>query len=251
MSVFHRDGFDIDFLDEGVGAPVVLVHGFASNKEINWVGPGWVSTLKAAGKKVIAFDNRGHGRTTKSYVQADYHPALMAGDTLALATHLGIDRFHLFGYSMGARIAAFTALAAPDRVASLILGGLGAGLVDGVGDWDPIADALLAADRASVWHERGRMFRAFADRTGSDRRALAACISRSRELVTRTQAAGIAMPTLIGVGTKDDIAGDPGELAALLPNAEAFPIVGRDHMLAVGDERWKAKVVAFLAENAP
>lgn len=246
MAVFYHDGFDLDFMESGEGSPIILVHGFASTKEVNWVQPGWVETLVNAGRRVIALDNRGHGRSTKSYRPDDYHPARMAGDILALATHLGIQRFHLFGYSMGARVAAFAGLAAPERIAGLILGGLGMGLVDGVGDWDPIAEALLAEDRASVWNERGRMFRAFADKTGGDRRALAACIARSRELVSRESAKRLSMPTLIGVGTKDDIGGDPHELAALLPHGEAFSIVGRDHMLAVGDKSWKARVLVFL-----
>ena len=54
------------------------------------------------------------------------------------------------GYSMGARVAAFLALAEPQRVATLVFGGLGIGMVDGVGDWDPIADALLADDPATT-----------------------------------------------------------------------------------------------------
>lgn len=247
--IFAHAGFELDYLDAGAGEPIVLVHGFASTKEVNWVQPGWVEALRDAGYRVVAFDNRGHGRSTKSYAPDDYHPARMAEDALALATHVGAERFHLFGYSMGARIAAFAAMRAPERVATLTLGGLGIGLIDGVGDWDPIADALLAEDRASVWHERGRMFRAFADRTGADRRALAACIARSRELVTRDQAGRIAMPTLIGVGTRDDIGGDPQALADLMPKAEAFAIAGRDHMLSVGDRSWKARVLAFVAEN--
>lgn len=250
MAAFAHDGFDFEYVDEGAGEPVILVHGFASNKHINWVQPGWMAALEAAGFRAVAFDNRGHGASTKSYDPEAYHPAAMASDVLALANHLGIARFHLFGYSMGARIAAFAAIAAPERVATLILGGLGIGLVTGVGDWDPIAEALLAEDRASVWHERGRMFRAFADRTGADRQALAACISRSRELVTEERAGRIGMPALIGVGTNDDIGGDPHELAALMPDAEAFAIVGRDHMLSVGDRTWKAKVVEFLKDHS-
>lgn len=93
------------------------------------------------------------------------------------------------------------------------------------------------------------MFRAFADRTGADRKALATCIARSREQLSVEQVGRIAMPALIGVGTADDIAGDPHALAALMPDAEAFPIIGRDHMLSVGDRAWKARVVAFLGDH--
>ena len=61
MASFRHDGVEIAYLDEGEGEPIVLVHGFASTKEVNWVNPGWVTTLTRAGRRVIALDNRGHG----------------------------------------------------------------------------------------------------------------------------------------------------------------------------------------------
>lgn len=174
----------------------------------------------------------------------------MAGDAAALLDHLAIPEAHVFGYSMGARITAFMALAHPHRVRSVVFGGLGIGMVEGVGDWDPIADALLAPSLDVVSHERGRMFRAFADQTKSDRQALAACIMTSRDLLTEADMARIDVPALIGVGTKDDIAGSPQLLAALMPDARALDIPGRDHMLAVGDKVFKRAVLDFYAEIA-
>ena len=91
------------FLDEGEGEPIVLIHGFASNKEVNWVYPGWVTTLRRAGRRVIALDNRGHGESTKLYDPAAYHSAIMAEDVRALLDHLGLGRADVMGYSMGAR----------------------------------------------------------------------------------------------------------------------------------------------------
>lgn len=253
MQTFTHDGFEIAFIDRepegGGGEPVLLIHGFASSHHVNWVAPGWVKTLTEAGYRAIALDNRGHGRSTKSYDPADYTPHLMAGDAAALLDHLGIGTAHVFGYSMGARVSTFLALAHPEKVATLILGGLGYGMIDGVGDWDPIAEALVVPDAATITHPRGRMFRTFADQTRSDRQALAACIETSRELVTEDQLADIRQPVLIGVGTKDDIAGSARELAALLPDAEAFDIEGRDHMLSVGDRTFKAKVLQFLEDH--
>ncbi|WP_206678117.1 alpha/beta fold hydrolase, partial [Salmonella enterica] len=78
-----------------------------------------------------------------------------------------------------------------------------------------------------------------------DRTALASCIRGSRDLVDRAAVASIKVPTLIGVGTKDDIAGSPHELADLMPNARALDIPNRDHMLAVGDRIFKAAVLDF------
>lgn len=249
FSDFTHDGLKIAFFDDGdaAGDPVLLIHGFASSATVNWVHPGWVKTLGEAGYRVIGMDNRGHGRSDKPHHREAYHPSAMAGDAVALLTHLGIAEAHVMGYSMGARISAFVGFEHPERVRSLVFGGLGIGMVDGVGDWDPIADALRAPSLQDVSHERGRMFRAFAEQTKSDRVALASCIETSRELLSAEQMRRIDMPTLIAVGTKDDIAGSPQELAAMMPHARAVDIPGRDHMLAVGDKVFKQAVLEFYA----
>jgi pimeloyl-ACP methyl ester carboxylesterase len=250
FSSFVHDGLNLRYFDEGdpSGEPVLMIHGFASSALVNWVHPGWLKTLGDAGYRVIAMDNRGHGGSDKPLDAEAYRPWVMAEDSIALLDHLRIPEAHLFGYSMGARISVFAALAHPERIRSLVLGGLGIGMTDGVGDWDPIADALLAPDPETITHERGRMFRTFADQTRSDKQALSACIRGSRDLVARSDMGRIEAPTLIGVGTKDDIAGSAQELADLMPNARALDIPGRDHMLAVGDKVFKQAVLAFYAE---
>jgi len=116
MQRFQHDGVEIAFLDEGEGDPIVLVHGFASTAEVNWVYPGWIKTLTAAGRRVIALDNRGHGTSIKLYDPAAYHSARMAEDVRALLDHLDLARADVMGYSMGARITAFFALAYPTRL---------------------------------------------------------------------------------------------------------------------------------------
>ncbi len=252
FSHFIHDGLELAYFDEGDpnGPPVLLIHGFASTAIANWVNPGWLKTLGDAGYRVIAIDNRGHGASDKSYDADAYHPWIMAEDAVALLDHLGIPEAHVMGYSMGARVSTFLAMAHPDRVRSLVLGGLGIGMVDGVGDWDPIADALLAPSLDDVTHQRGRMFRAFADQTKSDRQALAACIKGSRDLAAREDVAKVEQPTLIAVGTNDDIAGSARELAALMPHARVLDIPNRDHMLAVGDKLFKKAVLEFYEQLA-
>jgi len=245
MHRFRHGKVEIAFLDEGDGEPIVLVHGFASNKEVNWVYPGWMSTLVGAGRRAIALDNRGHGQSSKLYDPADYHTERMVEDVLALLDHLGLGHADLFGYSMGARICAFLAAHHPVRARALILGGLGIHLVDGVGLPEEIALAL-EAPRQDVTDPVGRQFRVFAEQTQSDLRALAACIRGSRQTLPREQAQSIRAPTLIAVGTKDSVAGSAQALAAIIPGAQALDIPGRDHMLAVGDKVFKAAVLTFL-----
>lgn len=249
MPQFTHDGVEISFIDEGQGEPIVLVHGFASNKEVNWVAPGWMTTLTRAGRRAIALDNRGHGASGKLYDPAAYHSAVMAQDVRALLDHLDLRRADVMGYSMGARITAFLALAHPDRVRAAVLGGLGYRLVEGVGLPDTIADALEAPALADVTDPTAYLFRAFAEQTKSDLRALAACMRGSRQTLTRSQAAEIAVPVMVAVGETDQIAGSPEALAALIPGAKAIVIPGRDHMLAVGDRVFKSAVLEFLARQ--
>jgi pimeloyl-ACP methyl ester carboxylesterase len=246
MPTFIHEGVEIAFLDEGEGEPIVLVHGFASNKEVNWVLPGWVTTLKGAGRRVIALDNRGHGASSKLYDPAAYHMDLMAADVRALLDHLGLSKADVMGYSMGARIAAVFALADPQCVRSVVLGGLGIRLVEAGGVPETIADALEAPSLADVSDPTARQFRSFAEQTRSDLRALATCLRGSRQTLSRAEVGRIAVPVLVAVGSKDPIAGSPEELAALIPGAQALLIPGRDHMLAVGDKAFKAGVLEFL-----
>ena len=246
---FTHNGVEIAFLDEGEGEPIVLVHGFASNKEVNWVAPSWMTTLTRAERRTIALDNRGHGASSKLYDPAAYFSATMAEDVRALLDHLGLPRADVMGYSMGARITAFLALSHSDRVRAAILGGLGFRLVEGVGLPDTIANALEAPSLGDVADPTAYIFRAFAEQTRSDLHALAACMRGSRQTLSRGQVAQIASPLLVAVGENDSIAGSPEALAALIPGAKALVIPGRDHMLAVGDRVFKSAVLEFLARR--
>jgi len=246
MPSFQNGDVEIAYLDEGEGEPIVLVHGFASTAAVNWVQPGWVQTLTKAGRRVVALDNRGHGASAKLYDPAAYHTRLTAEDVRALLNHLAIARADVMGYSMGARITAFLALAHPERVRSAILGGLGIHLVSDVGLPVSIADALEAPSLADVADPMGRMFRTFAEQTKSDLRALAACIRGSRQTLSADEVGRITAPVMVAVGTKDPVAGSAHELAALLPHGRALDIPGRDHMLSVGDRVFKTGVIEFL-----
>lgn len=248
-------GVRLAYLDEPAvgedrGQPILLIHGFASTHAINWVFPLWVKTLTEDGRRVVLFDNRGHGRSDKLYDPGSYNINLMAADALALLDHLGLDKIDVMGYSMGARIAAFLAQAHPERVRSLVIGGLGHHLAEGATLPTGIADAMEAASLADLTDPMQRMFRGFADATKSDRKALAACIRGARDNLPEDKIGKMRMPVLVAVGTKDEVAGDPFRLAAMFPAARVLTILGRDHNRAVGDAMYKAGVVAFLGDRA-
>ncbi|HXW27194.1 MAG TPA: alpha/beta fold hydrolase [Xanthobacteraceae bacterium] len=246
MARFAHGPVEIDYLDEGEGDPVVLVHGFASTKEINWAFPGWVTTLRRAGRRAVALDNRGHGRSTKLYRPQDYTIALMASDVRALVDHLGLERADFIGYSMGARICAHLAVHATARVRSAVLAGVGMSLVTGRSISEIVAAALEAPSLADVSDPTGRTFRAFAEQTRSDLRALAACIRGSGDRIAPADMAAVRVPILVAAGTADAVAGPAPPLAAMIPGAQLLDIPGRDHMRAVGDQVFKDGTLAFL-----
>jgi pimeloyl-ACP methyl ester carboxylesterase len=249
MPSFHNGAVEIAYLDEGEGEPILLVHGFASSKNVNWVYPTWVSELKKNGRRVIALDNRGHGDSSKLYDAEQYGIGTMAGDVAALMDHLRIEAADIMGYSLGARMTAWLAQNEPQRLRSAIFGGLGIGLIEGGGPGETVAKALEAPSLEDVTDPVGRTFRAFADQTRSDHRALAACLRGSRRLMTRDEAASIQVPVLIAVGTNDEIAGSAAALGKIIAGAKVLDIPNRDHMRAVGDKVYKTGVLDFLSRR--
>ncbi|MGB7335400.1 MAG: alpha/beta hydrolase [Salaquimonas sp.] len=246
MPIARLDDVEIDYVDEGEGDAIVLVHGFASSKEANWINTGWVKLLVDSGYRVIVFDNRGHGGSSKYHDAASYTLDLMVRDTLNLIDHLGLSKPHLMGYSMGARISTKLAMGNGKAIDKLILAGNGSSMIDGSGDWTPVRDALLAPSIADVTDPRGVAFRKFADQTKSDLVALAKCVTAVRELFKPEDFRKIQNETLVAIGSKDDIAGSGEVIADLLPNGQFLSIPGRDHMRAVGDEAYKKGVLGFL-----
>src|ERR1700693_3852164 len=242
MPSFHNGDVEIAYLDEGEGDPILLVHGFASTKNVNWVYPTWVSELKKNGRRVIALDNRGHGDSAKLYDLEAYHIGTMAGDVGALMDHLKIERADIMGYSLGARMTAWLAHRQPQRLRSAIFGGIGMGLIEGGGPGENVAEALEAPSLDAVTDSVGRTFCAFAEQTRSDRRG-------SRRLMTKDEAAGIGVPVLIAVGTADEIAGSAQALGNIIPEAQVLDIPNRDHMRAVGDKVYKTGVLDFLSQR--
>lgn len=252
MPHFSSDGVDIAYRDEGnpAGEPILLIHGFASSAQVNWVDTSWVRHLGQAGRRVISMDNRGHGASEKLHDPSLYGGPQMAEDARRLLDHLGIARADVMGYSMGARITAFLALAHPERVRSAIFAGLGGNMVRPMAGTGPIAAALEANSIDDVSNATARTFRAFAEQTGSDLKALAACIRSSRDPLTAEALATLQCPALVAVGSDDVIGGSAEALAKLIPKGEAFVIAGRDHMKAVGDRSYKDAVTAFLLRRA-
>ena len=240
------DGTGIAYLDAGAGPPVLLLHGFASDHVGNWVRPGVVDALVAAGRRVIAPDARGHGASEKPHDPERYADNAMSRDASALVDHLGLGRVDVVGYSMGAIVSSRVARK-DTRTRSLVLSGVGGRLAAGTAavNANALADALLAEKQSDVKDIAARAFRRFADRTGADRVALAA-MQRASRRHSVGRMAEISVPTLVLAGRRDTLAGDPTALAAHIDGARAL-VVGGDHLTAMYDAAFAPAIVEFLA----
>ncbi|MEM9279968.1 MAG: alpha/beta hydrolase [Pseudomonadota bacterium] len=241
------DGTKIAYIDEGRGQPVVLVHGFASSAEVNWLGPGWVKTLTDAGYRAIAVDNRGHGESSKPHSEEDYELNLMAGDVVNLINHLELEIPHVMGYSMGSRITATLANGIGQQLGKIVLAGNGYNMIEGGFDSIAIRDGLLAPSFEEAPTQIGKEFRFFADQTGGDLKALAACIMAARTHIPQSVFEEIQNETMVIVGTEDTVAENGDKLAEIIPKGHFEPIPKRNHMNAVGDKVYKEKVLEFIS----
>jgi len=246
MQSFLSDGVEIAFEAEGMGEPILLIHGFASNIRVNWLSTGWIGFLTQRGRKVIAMDNRGHGLSAKPHDPARYAATEMAEDAYRLIVRLGHDAVDVMGYSMGARIGALLAMRHPKRVRRLVLAGLAENMFRGLGGSETIAAGLEADSIEEVSDADARAFRMFAEMTGSDLLALAACMRGGRQRITRDDLAQIRAPVLVVAGGDDPLAGAVEPLVAAIPDARGLTLPGKDHMKAVGDPAFKRAVAEFL-----
>jgi pimeloyl-ACP methyl ester carboxylesterase len=117
LPLAHRDGIALYYESTGAGAPVLLIMGLGMN------ATGWwrtVPVLANAGLRVIAFDNRGVGRSDRP--AGPYSVAEMADDAVAVLDACEIDRANVYGISLGGMVAQEIALRHPARVDRLVLG---------------------------------------------------------------------------------------------------------------------------------
>jgi pimeloyl-ACP methyl ester carboxylesterase len=249
MSSFNSfDGTEITYDDEGSGPLALLLHGFAANANANWHQPKVTETLVAAGRRVVAWDARGHGRSGKPHDPAAYKDGAMVRDARALIDHLGAEQVDVIGYSMGGHLTARVAISDP-RVRSVVLGGVGEMVIKGrgVADAEGTASALTADDPATITSPVARAFRQFAESTGADREALAAVMRAG--LGGRLEGT-ISVPALVIVGDKDVLVGPPQGLVDAIPGAELIIVQG-DHLTAVGDPAFRNGIRDFLDKVSP
>jgi pimeloyl-ACP methyl ester carboxylesterase len=246
------DGIEIAYQQWGEPTslpPVVLQHGFVADANANWVVPGVVDALLAAGRQVFAPDARGHGRSQKPHDPSFYGEQRMARDLGCLIDLAGPTEIDLVGYSMGA-IVTLIFSSEDRRVRRLVVGGVGSGVIECGGvdrraiSNESIIEALSVEDPSTLEDKGAQAFRGLADAFDADREALiaqASSIYRGKIALER-----ISAPTLVLAGDVDPLAVRPQVLADALPDA-TLRIIPGNHIAAVADPSFTRLLVDFLA----
>jgi len=243
---FDSDGVRLHYEVHGPerGTPIVLVHGFASDYRLNWVGSRWQETLTGNGFRIIGLDCRGHGHSDKPHEEAAYTVDVMTGDVVRLLDHVDVAEAAYLGYSMGGRIGLEVVMDHPDRITRAVLGGVGAsGAIEHA---EEIAHAFRIGEPTD--DPIAQTFYKFAAaRPDNDLMALAACIRGLRPERHPERLGRIRTPILVAVGERDDIARGAPELIEEIPSARLYTIPNRDHMSAVTAREFKSAALDFLS----
>jgi pimeloyl-ACP methyl ester carboxylesterase len=248
VPVLDREGLSIRFETWGAGAPIVLLHGFTSSIEQNWLERRWVESLTAAEHQVIALDLRGHGLSSKLHSPEQYETTLLASDVVRVLDELEIKRSDLFGFSMGAGVALQLAMDTPGRIRRLVVCGIGDAAIRGLhdpGEIDEITAALGADDPALV-SRLGQRIRAAAERGGNDLEALAALTRRGGWPGDLIDPRPVHLPALLGVSGRDEYMRGTARLLELLPHAEVVALPDASHTMILTDDRFRQAVLRFL-----
>ena len=118
------DGVRLAWHELGQGEPVVLLHGYISSADMNWIRFGHAAKVAEKGFRVIMPDLRAHGQSDAPHDPALYPPDVLANDGFALLEHLDLTEYDLGGYSLGARTAS-RMMARGAKPKRLILSGMG------------------------------------------------------------------------------------------------------------------------------
>ena len=266
----ERAGVELSGDEAGEGVPVVLLHGLTATRRYVVMGS---RALERSGHRVIAYDARGHGRSSPAPTSASYTYEDLGQDLIAVLDDRAIERAVLAGASMGAHTLLWLALHAPERVAGMVVitPAYDPALHDREGRfeyWDALADGLRhggidgfikASERPDLpesWREtvekvtRQRLSQhEHLDAVADALRV----VPRSRPFGSIDDLAGIAVPTVVVASADEPDPGHPqsvGEAyAAVIPGARlVLDEPGRSPIAWQGSQL--SRLIAEVAEEA-
>lgn len=258
---FDSNGCKIHYRVEGNGPPLILVHGYAINADINWRWNGLIRKLKKH-FTVISFDLRGHGLSDKPSKPNSYGLE-MVKDIVRLMDHLNIPKANVMGYSMGGFITLKLITMYPDRLIKAVVGGAGYDKAEGKNikilmeiaeslesgkGYYPLTKALSdARKKPPFWQVK---LNDFVINLLSDPQAMADVIKQFLEFeVSEESLRNNQVPVLAIVGTKDTLKGGVIRLEKYLSNAHFIYLKDRSHSTAIIGSKFYKPVIKFLKDN--
>lgn len=257
---YDSDGVRLHYTDEGQGDPVILIHGFTVNADVQWRRPGLHRALVKE-FRVIAVDNRGHGLSGKPHDSAAYGTAFCE-DIIGLMDHLGIERAAVAGYSIGGMITLKLLTLHPERFVCAAPCAYGwaelspesaapleklAASLDAEQGLMPLFELLTPLDRDAPDPDAAARMDAYL-REINDQKALAAVVRSWGELVVTEEALRAnTVPTLSIVGENDPLRADVDRMVGVMANHEVVYIPGTNHMNAITDE-FIERLTAFIRD---
>lgn len=243
---FFADGVKLHYTDQGEGEAVILLHGYGMNIDITWRQPGAIAALSEH-FRVIALDMRGHGHSAKPYAEERYGEE-MVHDVVRLMDHLGIERAHIGGNSLGALVGIKMLELHPDRMISLAACGMGYVRYEGAakeaaqnliksletgGGFEPLIRYLQPPDAPIGWMELSAGDAIV--RMWNDEQAL---LEMTRAMPRLEPDAGALartrLPVLSIIAGRDPLIANVDALGALVPRHEKVVVDGATHFTLIG-----------------
>jgi pimeloyl-ACP methyl ester carboxylesterase len=258
---FDSNGVKIHYLVQGQGEPVLLIHGFAVNDQLQWVMPG-ISRALAKDYQVIMYDNRGHGRSGKPHDAKQYGQE-MVDDVVRLLDHLKIPRAHVVGYSMGGFITLKLLTLHPERFLTATLGGAGqpqtqdlrfvAELADSLDQgkgFRPLLERLTPKGQPKPTEEQMKGINQMIS-TFNDVKALAATVRGFKDFtIVEDKLKTNQVPTLALIGVLDPLKEGVDDLKGRMANLKVVGIDGADHMNAFYKPEFVKGLREFLGQHS-
>jgi len=200
MASITSDGVTIaydDIAPQVSQGTVVLIHGFASNRNEGWKRTGWYTAFERRGFRVIALDQRGHGESEHA---SEYNMDALVADVAGWADAVGLSRFDVVGHSMGGVVGFCFAAKYPQRVGRLVIVDIGpdAYTSEGIGNVrQGIAGAITArfpSVEAAIAYNSTLENNRYVSPAILARRTRAALVQKEDGWAPRFDAAGISRP---------------------------------------------------------
>ncbi len=254
---FDSNGVKIRYIVKGEGVPVLLIHGYTASAEMNF---GTIIPPLSKKYKVIALDNRGHGKSDKPH-GAEHYGEEMINDSIRLLDHLGIEKAHVAGYSMGGFITAKMVTMYPERMLSATIGGAGWAQRDPEreGMLDMLADSIendgslaplfaaLSPEEDPIPEEQIKMFNDMIMRINDPKALASVARGMKGHAVSEADLEKADVPTQLIIGSKDPLKETSDAWMTIQTDDTYIVIDGADHISAPSSPEFLKGVEDFLA----